>query len=314
MLGCLCLAAGARVSRGAPRRDAVGSRAGFSGTRQLPPGLPRACRRIRAACRMTLISADRETIAAQDGRLLDRRAALLSGDPEPQKRARSELAALCKGDLLEELDGVSASFDQWLLERALALHRAAARAARRGAEHARSESRTASRACRGNCAPSDPMFDPTHEGASRVLMRALADMGERAQALREYGRCREALKRAWTSSRHRKRARSTKRSACSAATRRGRDAEPARPRPASGGRRRRAGGRQAQSPARRGAAVSCRPARRATTARAFAQPGDRRRARALPLVRRDRADGADAGRRRRPDQRRHRCGRTSWTM
>ena len=38
------------------------------------------------------------------------------------------------------------------------------------------------------------MFDPTHEGASRILMRALADMGERAQALREYSRCREALK------------------------------------------------------------------------------------------------------------------------
>ena len=39
-------------------------------------------------------------------------------------------------------------------------------------------------------------FDPTHEGACRILMRALADMGERAQALREYARCREALKRA----------------------------------------------------------------------------------------------------------------------
>src|SRR6478752_7341913 len=39
-------------------------------------------------------------------------------------------------------------------------------------------------------------FDPTHEGASRILMRALAKMGERAQALREYERCRKALKRA----------------------------------------------------------------------------------------------------------------------
>jgi DNA-binding SARP family transcriptional activator len=27
-------------------------------------------------------------------------------------------------------------------------------------------------------------FDPTHEGASRILMRALADMGERVQAVR----------------------------------------------------------------------------------------------------------------------------------
>ena len=38
------------------------------------------------------------------------------------------------------------------------------------------------------------MFDQTHEGASRILMRALADMGERPQALREFARCRDALK------------------------------------------------------------------------------------------------------------------------
>jgi TolB-like protein/Flp pilus assembly protein TadD len=36
-------------------------------------------------------------------------------------------------------------------------------------------------------------FDPTHQGASQALMRALAKSGEREQALREYERCREAL-------------------------------------------------------------------------------------------------------------------------
>jgi adenylate cyclase len=36
-------------------------------------------------------------------------------------------------------------------------------------------------------------FDPTHQGASRALMRALAKLGEREQALREYERCRDAL-------------------------------------------------------------------------------------------------------------------------
>src|SRR5207244_1725533 len=39
-------------------------------------------------------------------------------------------------------------------------------------------------------------FDPTHEGASRVLMRALADRKERVQALLEYKRLHGALKRA----------------------------------------------------------------------------------------------------------------------
>ena len=37
-------------------------------------------------------------------------------------------------------------------------------------------------------------FDPTHEGAVRALMTAFAEMGDRAQAIREYERCRQALK------------------------------------------------------------------------------------------------------------------------
>jgi adenylate cyclase len=37
-------------------------------------------------------------------------------------------------------------------------------------------------------------YDATHERASRVLMRALADLGDRAQAVREYQRCQRALK------------------------------------------------------------------------------------------------------------------------
>src|SRR5262249_39096991 len=36
-------------------------------------------------------------------------------------------------------------------------------------------------------------FDPIHQGASRALMRALGQLGDTAQALREYERCREAL-------------------------------------------------------------------------------------------------------------------------
>ena len=40
--------------------------------------------------------------------------ALLSEEPGADD-ARSALAELCKGELLEELDGVSRAFDQWLL-------------------------------------------------------------------------------------------------------------------------------------------------------------------------------------------------------
>jgi TolB-like protein len=37
-------------------------------------------------------------------------------------------------------------------------------------------------------------FDPTHEGAVRTLMTAFANMGDFAQAIREYERCRQALR------------------------------------------------------------------------------------------------------------------------
>ena len=36
-------------------------------------------------------------------------------------------------------------------------------------------------------------FEPTHEGAVRSLMKAFTEMGDRAQAIREFERCRQAL-------------------------------------------------------------------------------------------------------------------------
>ena len=38
-------------------------------------------------------------------------------------------------------------------------------------------------------------FEPTHEGAVRSLMKAFAQMGDRAQAIREFERCRQVLQR-----------------------------------------------------------------------------------------------------------------------
>jgi len=101
-----------------------------------------------------------------------------------------DIATHAPGELLEGLDGISVSFDQWLLiarthftgrlrERLEAELKAAAG---RGAEE------------RAAMARRVIDFDPTHEGASRSLMRALLEMGERAQALHEYERCRDAVR------------------------------------------------------------------------------------------------------------------------
>jgi DNA-binding SARP family transcriptional activator/TolB-like protein/Flp pilus assembly protein TadD len=118
-------------------------------------------------------------------------AAILAG-PHPANLLRTDLAALCEGELLEDLNGVSEAFDEWLLmERARfateitgvfdeELHQIA-----KGDVPAERRAGLARRiiAC-----------DPTHEGASRILMTALADLGEKAQALREFERCRMAMR------------------------------------------------------------------------------------------------------------------------
>jgi DNA-binding SARP family transcriptional activator/TolB-like protein len=116
--------------------------------------------------------------------------AVLAPEPPLARGSRGDLAALCPGELLEGLDGISASFDQWLITERT-----------RFTEHLRELLEAELRAAAGSGAEQRAAvarrvigFDPTHEGASRALMRALADMGERAQALHEYERCRDALR------------------------------------------------------------------------------------------------------------------------
>src|SRR5262249_22667134 len=107
--------------------------------------------------------------------------------------SRGDLAGLCAGELLEELNGTSAAFDHWLVserkrfnERLSALLQGEMPALTQAKADAKKRATNARRLI---------AFDPTHEGASRALMRALSDMGERAQALREYSRCKNALRK-----------------------------------------------------------------------------------------------------------------------
>ena len=191
ILGCLCLAAGQRLSRSRlaamlwDRGSDFQARASFR----------QAYRELVVAfgpLAKELISADRETIVLNKAACWIDALAIVDPEPTPQSAHRSELAAYCTGELLEELDGLSVAFDHWLLgERTRFVER---RRALLEAElsHARGTNRDANE--RAEIARRLIMFDPAHEGASRILMRALADLGERAQALREYARCREVLK------------------------------------------------------------------------------------------------------------------------
>jgi len=191
ILGCLCLAAGQRLARSrlaAMLWDRVSDFQARASFRQAYRELVV----VFGPLAKELISADRETI------VLNKQAcwidALAIVDPEfsSQNAHRSELAAYCSGELLEELDGISVAFDHWLLgERTRFVER---RRTLLEAElsHARGANRDANE--RAEIARRLIMFDPTHEGASRILMRALADLGERPQALREYARCRDVLR------------------------------------------------------------------------------------------------------------------------
>lgn len=93
--------------------------------------------------------------------------------------------------LLDDLDGISSSFDQWLAsERARLEDRQRANLEQ---EIDRLTEEDAAPLLQAAAARKLIKFEPTHEGAVRSLMRALVKMGDRAQAIREYERCREAL-------------------------------------------------------------------------------------------------------------------------
>src|SRR5215471_6239519 len=137
-----------------------------------------------------LISADRETIKLNANLCWLDATAILAVETMSEGPSRSELSALCTGELLEELDGISESFDHWLLgERTRFAQQVSAllEAELNSLIRSKADLKLQISDIRRLIA-----FDPTHEGASRALMRALVKFGERAQALREYERCRNA--------------------------------------------------------------------------------------------------------------------------
>jgi DNA-binding SARP family transcriptional activator/TolB-like protein len=140
-----------------------------------------------------LIAADRETIKLNLELCWIDANAMLAPEMTSANLSRSELSSLCKGEILEELDGISSSFDQWLLSERTRFNQQLS-----DLLESELHQLTRSKADLKQLIPNVRRliaFDPTHEGASRALMRALAKLGERAQALREYERCRNALRK-----------------------------------------------------------------------------------------------------------------------
>src|SRR5438270_9407992 len=190
ILGCLCLAGGQRLARSriaAMLWDRVPEFQARASFRQSYRELVVAFGPLAKE----LISADRDTIVLNTSSCWIDALAVLAPD-FAQNAHRSELASYCSGEVLEELDSISVAFDHWLLSERTRFVEQRRALLEDELTHARGLNADAHQ--RAEIARRLIMFDSTHEGASRVLMRALADMGERAQALREFTRCRDALK------------------------------------------------------------------------------------------------------------------------
>jgi DNA-binding SARP family transcriptional activator/TolB-like protein/Tfp pilus assembly protein PilF len=111
--------------------------------------------------------------------------------PYSDDSTRVDLAVLCPGELLEGFDEVSASFGVWLAKERVGFKERIAGSLDAVLQQTICEERDAKQVA--TVARRLISFDPTHRDASRALMHALMKLGEQAEALREYERCREAL-------------------------------------------------------------------------------------------------------------------------
>ncbi|MGC2411385.1 MAG: BTAD domain-containing putative transcriptional regulator [Stellaceae bacterium] len=175
LLACLCLARGERVSRS----RLTGLLWDRSGDAQARMSLRHALSELNNVVNGRvpgLIEIGRESVC------LDARACWIDAFAAPDHAER----------LLEDLDGISPSFDHWLAsERVQFEDRLRATLEK---ELNRLIEDNAAPDLRAAAARRLINFDPTHEGAVRSLITAFVQMGDRPQAIREFERCRIALR------------------------------------------------------------------------------------------------------------------------
>jgi DNA-binding SARP family transcriptional activator/Tfp pilus assembly protein PilF len=192
ILGYLCFAAGAPVPRSRLASmlwDRVPDSHARSSFRQAVRALSAAMGPLASE----LLSSDRDTIRLNTSLCWIDALAVLAHKTIDYKPSQENVLSLCGGVLLEETMGLSPSYDQWLIGEQTRFfeqlrERFDGEIAELDQPHVSPEQRAA-------IARRLITIDPTHERASRALMRSYVDMGERAQALREFARCRDALRK-----------------------------------------------------------------------------------------------------------------------
>jgi TolB-like protein/DNA-binding SARP family transcriptional activator len=189
LLAHLCLAQGERVSRS----RLIGLLWDRSADAQARMSLRQSLSELNAVVNRHvpgLVVIERDSVRIDIERCWVDALAILEASADPTTDS-ANLVQPEGGRLLEDLDGVSPSFDHWLAaERSRFEDRVRkileAELDRLIEQNAKPEVRAAAARRLIN-------FEPTHEGAARNLMTAFAQMGDRAQAIREFERCRQAL-------------------------------------------------------------------------------------------------------------------------
>jgi TolB-like protein/DNA-binding SARP family transcriptional activator/tetratricopeptide (TPR) repeat protein len=189
LLACLCLSEGDRVSR----NRLAGLLWDRSADAQARMSLRQSLSELNGIVNRYvpgLVEIGRDSVRIDLGKCWVDALALLGASTDSTSDS-SNLIQLYSERILEDLDGITPTFDQWLeAERTRFEDRVReileAELERLSEQNAKAEVRAAAARRLIN-------FEPTHEGAVRSLMKAFAEMGDRAQAIREFERCRQAL-------------------------------------------------------------------------------------------------------------------------
>ena len=191
LMAFLCLAQGERISRS----RLVGLLWDRSGEAQARMSLRQSLSELNSIVNRHvpgLVEIDRESVRLDVSKCWVDALAILEASADAATHTGS-LVEPYSERLLEDLDGITPSFDQWLTAEGTRFEDRVrkileAELDRLTEQNARPEVRAAAARRLIN-------FEPTHEGAVRSMMKAFAQMGDRAQAIREFERCRQMLQR-----------------------------------------------------------------------------------------------------------------------
>ncbi|HEX3524363.1 MAG TPA: BTAD domain-containing putative transcriptional regulator [Stellaceae bacterium] len=189
LLACLCLAQGERISRS----RLVGLLWDRSADAQARMSLRQSLSELNGIVNRHvsgLVEIGRDSVRIDVRKCWIDALAILDASADATADS-SNLVQPYSERLLEDLDGITPAFDQWLAGERTRFEDRVRKILE--AELDRLTEQNAKPEVRAAAARRLINFEPTHEGAVRSLMKAFAQMGDRAQAIREFERCRQAL-------------------------------------------------------------------------------------------------------------------------